>query len=306
MSGDARSGMTTAATLPLSLSQRDFVAPTGSVNASVRFEGELSVSALRRALGFVTQRHEALRMRLMRSGDRLLQRIVEPADSYDLDVVPVSDTAAAEERIATSLRSAKDLEKRGPLHVQLMKVAPAEHVLLLVIHTVAIDRYSLNLLLKELLTSYACYARDEEPRLPPAMRYVDYVLDETRRGVRLGAAEMHHWRHVLDGNRYPIPRLAERSADTGTWRAAVCSITSTECPSSSCSCRRLRCAAPWLRAPRSRPTARPRRCSKTRRRIRASSGRRSNAAGCSSSSSTRKCRSRSSVSRCRSSRLNEY
>lgn len=216
-------------TLPLSLAQMDFASPLGSVSASVRFKGELSLPALRRALAFVTRRHEGLRMRVVRFADRVLQRIVDAVDSYALEPVSVSDFAAAEERIAACLRSPFDLEKHGPLRMELMSVGPDDYVLLLVIHTVAVDRHSVKLLLEELLVSYDCYARNEEPRLPPAMRYTDYVLGEARYGQKLSDSQVEHWRSVLGGNRYPIPRRNGGSGlSGGTWKVAASSITSTE------------------------------------------------------------------------------
>ncbi len=215
--------------LPLSLAQKDFAFPRGNRNASVRFKGELSVPALRRALANILKRHEGLRMRVSRANGEPQQRIAEALDSFDLPVICVSDYAAAEQHLKVCVGSPVDLENDGPFHAQLLRVGADDHILLLAIHSIAIDAHALALLLRELLSSYDGYARGQEPTLPPAMRYSDYVLDELRCGEKLSAAQIRHWQPVLSGSRDPIPRRVDHPAGSiGTARAAASSITSTE------------------------------------------------------------------------------
>ena len=78
----------------------------------------------------------------------------------------------------------------GSLHAELMRVGEDDHVLLLVIHVIAIDAYAAGLFLRELLIWYEGYVRDQEPSLPAAMRYSDYVLSEARCGERLSDAQV--------------------------------------------------------------------------------------------------------------------
>ncbi len=221
--------MSAASVLPLSLAQRDFVFPRGNMNASIRLRGKLSLPALHRALGFILRRHEGLRMRLVRSSGLPRQRIAEEIDPYDMPVLEVADFAAAEQRLVAALRAPADLENEGPLHVELLRLGEEDHVLVLAVHTIAIDSHALGLLLRELLIAYDGYVQEREPSLPPAMRYRDCLSAEDRLGERLSDAQRQHWRAVLSGSRDPIPRREAPSAHTaGFSRSAVCSITAAE------------------------------------------------------------------------------
>lgn len=192
--------------LPLSLAQRDFIFPLGNINASVRLKGELSPAALADALHFVIRRHDGLRMRLVDRDGHLSQRIAEPPPHYDLPVVSVQDYAAAEERLAVRLRHTVDLGSDGPLFAELLRIEPTDHVLVIAIHAAAIDAHGLALLLRELLTAYDAYSREQEPSLPPATGYTEYLLAEAQLGERLNEAQLRYWRPLLSGARDPIPR----------------------------------------------------------------------------------------------------
>lgn len=223
--------MKAASTLPLTLVQRDHLfLPTVNHNLSIRFKGELSVPTLRRALAFIMRRHEALRMRVVRSsGNQPQQCLVKPIDSYDIPITCVENFVAIEDHIKTCLAAPTDLEKNGPLRAELIRVSENEHVLLLVIHAIVIDAHAVGLFIRDLLLSYDCYARGQDPSLPPAMSYSEYVLNEARCGETLSDAQVQYWRSVLSGSRNPISMREDRSAPSAArLRVVASSITSTE------------------------------------------------------------------------------
>jgi hypothetical protein len=222
--------MTAASTLPIGPSQRTALLSNFHANASIRFKGALSVPALRRALAFVMKRHEGLRMRIVRDDEHVRQYLVESIDRYDMPVLAVGSLAAAEERIRRACWSSPiDLAKDGPLHAELLKVGEDEHVLLLVIHYVVVDPFALGLFTKDLLHSYACYARGEEPLLPPAMRYSEHLLHEVQCGEGLTDPQLRYWRSVLSGSRAAIPRQEDHSTPSVVRQRIITrSITAVE------------------------------------------------------------------------------
>jgi amino acid adenylation domain-containing protein len=85
--------------------------------------------------------------------------------------------------------------------VALLRTAETEHVLLLTVHHIISDGWSLGVLIRELATAYAALVRGEEPDLEPLpLRYADYAAWQRERltGARL-AALMDHWKNHLAG-----------------------------------------------------------------------------------------------------------
>lgn len=216
--------------LPLSLSQMGAeLYPKANENASIRFHGNLSVPALSRALAFIMRRHEGLRMRVVHPNERPQQLLIGSVDSYDIPILAADNLAAAEDRITACLWTPTDLENDGPLRAELLRIGEDEHVLLLVIHVIAMDAYAAGLFVRELLIAYDFYTRDQWPSSPPAMQYSDYVLNEERCGEELSDAQLKYWRSVLGGSRHPIPKQEGCSArSAGQSRVLTSSITTIE------------------------------------------------------------------------------
>jgi Condensation domain len=213
--------------LPLSLSQREILYPKANTYSAIRFKGKLCTPVLCRALGFITRRHEGLRMRV--SGSKEQQYFVDPIDSYELNVVPAENLSAVEERIRTWLQRPADLENKGPFQAELLRLEESDHVLVLIIHAIVADNYLSGLLIGELLVAYDSHARDKEPALPTAMRYSDYVRNEVRCGKTLNDSQLKYWRSVLTGSRDPIPNREDYSAlSVGTSRVMTASLTAAE------------------------------------------------------------------------------
>src|SRR5688500_7915455 len=156
-----------AATAPLSFAQQrlwflDQLRPgTGVYNMSIqiRLEGELQVDALRGAVEALVARHEALRTTFPALDGEPVQSIGKPMP-VDLPVLDLSSTPAAErEAMARQLAAAEarypfDLARGPLLRTRLIRIEPAEHVLLVVVHHIVSDGWSMNVLVRELGTVY--------------------------------------------------------------------------------------------------------------------------------------------------------
>ncbi len=149
-------------TLPLSDAQRELwfasqlgneVSSAYNESSNIKLDGRLDVGALKRAFRQLVARHEALRTTILPSGDR--QRI-----SSDVDVdLPMRDftsleASAREDRvrdfISTELERPFDLSK-GPLfRAHLLRLEPARHMIVIVVHHIICDGWSLGILQRDL------------------------------------------------------------------------------------------------------------------------------------------------------------
>ncbi|HEV2733911.1 MAG TPA: condensation domain-containing protein, partial [Longimicrobiaceae bacterium] len=147
------------------------------VPAVVRLSGPLDVDALRRALEEVARRHETLRTVVRETEDGPVQVVLDAA-GLDLQV---EDAAGAilQERMREEVRRPFDLARGPVVRASLFRAAPAEHVLLLVIHAIAADGPSVGILQGELRALYGALSRGAPPPLPGLLaRYADVALRE--------------------------------------------------------------------------------------------------------------------------------
>ncbi|MET0398105.1 MAG: condensation domain-containing protein, partial [Longimicrobiaceae bacterium] len=151
------------------------------VPAVVRLAGRLDVDALRRSVEELARRHETLRTVVRETEDGPVQEVLA-AGSIDL---PVEDATGArlQERMRDTVRRPFDLARGPVFRAALFRAAPAEHVLLLVVHAIAADGPSMGILQGELRSLYAAFARGAPSPLPdPSARYSDLAMGERSRG----------------------------------------------------------------------------------------------------------------------------
>ncbi|HEV2735349.1 MAG TPA: amino acid adenylation domain-containing protein, partial [Longimicrobiaceae bacterium] len=183
----------------------------------VRLRGALDRAALEGALDRIVARHEALRTTFAAADDgRPVQRIAPPEESAfrlaDHDLRGHADAAAELRRlVAGEARAPFDLE-RGPLvRGRLARLADDDHVLLLTMHHVVSDGWSVGVLLEELSVLYGALLRGEADPLPPlAVQYADYAAWQ-RRWVtgEVLQRQADYWKQALAG----APELLELPAD---------------------------------------------------------------------------------------------
>ncbi|HYH81173.1 MAG TPA: amino acid adenylation domain-containing protein, partial [Longimicrobium sp.] len=178
-----------------------------NIPTAVRLTGALDAAALRRALGEIVHRHEALRTVFLPTPDGSAQ-VVHPAPrAFPL---PVHDLAGLERpradaeamRIARAEAEAPfDLTRDLMLRGVLVRVRPDEHLLVLDLHHVAGDGWSLGVLFGELAALYAAFSRGEpSPLAPPRVQYGDFAVwqREWLRGEVL-ERQLAYWRAALAG-----------------------------------------------------------------------------------------------------------
>ena len=198
--------------LPLSFAQRrlwllDQLLPSGSVYnlpRVVRLAGELDLEALRRAFDELVRRHESLRTRFeVHDGEPV--QVIEPRLSLALELedlsalAPAQREAEAQRRAQAEAQAPFDLE-RGPLvRARLLRLAPSEHWLLLSLHHIVTDGWSMGVLFNELSALYGAYRQGEaSPLAELPVQYADYALwqREWLQGEVL-EQQLAYWRQAL-------------------------------------------------------------------------------------------------------------
>ena len=166
----------------------------------LRLRGELHEPALRAALSRIVERHEALRTRFMTEGGEPCQVIDPPADfalrSVDLRGQP---PMAFQAHCVEAAEAPFDLA-RGPLiRGCLLRLADQEHVLLVTLHHIVGDAWSLGVLTRELSELYRAFIQDRTDPLPPlAIQYADYALwQRSPRQVQRVTEQLDYWRAQL-------------------------------------------------------------------------------------------------------------
>jgi len=181
-----------------------------------RLRGPLEVAALRASVAEIVRRHGALRTVLASEGGEIVQVVGEPAPSP----VPVVDLSALpperrrEEADAVARRAARrpfDL-RRGPLlRLLLPRLDDRDHLLVVAMHHVISDAWSLDVFARELAALYGAFAAGERPRLAaPARQYADYAAWQRQHlAGEVLDVQVEYWRRRLAG----APTVLDLPAD---------------------------------------------------------------------------------------------
>ncbi|WP_327237952.1 amino acid adenylation domain-containing protein [Streptomyces sp. NBC_01317] len=177
---------------------------------ALRLSGSLDRAALEAALGDVAVRHEILRTRFTgERADDLRQHVLDADDPAARPALSVtSATSAGEEELAGLLadRSGRefDLARQLPWRADLFALSDTEHVLLLVVHRIAGDDASLDIVVRDLAAAYGARREGRKPeRAPLSLQFADYALWEgellrgTEESDSLISDQLTYWKERL-------------------------------------------------------------------------------------------------------------
>ncbi|WNI16131.1 non-ribosomal peptide synthetase [Actinacidiphila sp. ITFR-21] len=202
--------------LPLSFAQRRlwflnrFEGPNATYNVplTLRLEGALDVPALRAALADVVGRHETLRT-VYPDADGTPHQLVLPAETASPQVEsadpPGGSTddgirAWVDAGVRKAMRTPFDVTADLPLRAWLFREAVDRHTLVVVVHHIAADGWSLDPLMRDLATAYRARLEGRAPEWAPLpVQYADYTLWQHRLLDAEGVADeqLGYWREVL-------------------------------------------------------------------------------------------------------------
>ncbi|MDI6104007.1 amino acid adenylation domain-containing protein [Actinoplanes sp. NEAU-A12] len=186
------------------LNQLEGATATYNMPFALRLTGRLDLAVLRAALLDVIDRHESLRTVFPAHDGVPVQHVLDPA-GVGLDLT-VEDLAATDlpEALTEGGRRPFDLTADLPLRARVFRLAPEEHVLLLVVHHIAGDGWSVAPLMRDLSQAYEARLHGHRPgweELP--VQYTDYSLWQRELlGEEHGVLQeqLDHWRTALAGS----------------------------------------------------------------------------------------------------------
>ncbi|MCI0423711.1 MAG: condensation domain-containing protein, partial [Acidobacteria bacterium] len=174
---------------PLSFAQQRLwflhqIAPESSVYnvpVALRLEGPLNPSALGEALNGLIRRHEVLRTTFTEVDGQPVATINLPPDE-SLPVLDLGTLPSAEQRVHVrqladeEARLPFDLERGSVIRARLLKLSDTAHVLLLTLHHIAVDGWSMHILAREMAELYAAVLNKRPARLPELLiQYADFA-----------------------------------------------------------------------------------------------------------------------------------
>ncbi|MFF4097585.1 amino acid adenylation domain-containing protein, partial [Streptomyces sp. NPDC001834] len=173
-----------------------------NITGALRLTGDLDVAALRAAMAGLVARHEALRTTFDSVDGRGVQSVHAPED-IDVPVRTVALSAPEDLDAALAAEAAIPFDLRtGPLvRALLVRLSECEHVLVLAMHHIVTDGWSMGVITRELSALYAAAVRGEDAALPePRIQYPDFAV--WQRAHLAGDAldgQLAHWRGKLAG-----------------------------------------------------------------------------------------------------------
>jgi len=211
-SGDREALLHSDRVLPLSFAQQrlwflDQLVPGNpfyNVPAAVRLTGQLDLMALKQAFNQIVHRHEALRTNFVKVDGQPTQIISANVNVFlplvDLRHLPAKERQLAAGQIATeSAQRPFNLATDPLLRVKLLQLDETEYVLLLNLHHIVSDGWSLGVLMRELGTLYTAFRANQSSPLPQLpIQYADFAhwQREWLQGEVL-SSQLSYWRSQL-------------------------------------------------------------------------------------------------------------
>ncbi|MDX3752858.1 non-ribosomal peptide synthetase [Streptomyces sp. AK08-02] len=159
------------------LNRLDGTAAPYNIPFAFRITGTLDRDALAVALEDLVERHEVLRTVFPEEDGTPVQRVVTVGPARTAMIRAETTEAGLAADLREAARHAFALTEETPLRATLFRLGPDEHVLLLVLHHIAGDGWSLKPLTRDLAAAFAARRRGEAPDWPALpTQYADYAL----------------------------------------------------------------------------------------------------------------------------------
>jgi len=154
-----------------------------NIPAIARLTGRLNVAALEQSLSEIVSRHESLRTTFAVQPDGLPVQVIGRARPLTLPVTDLTDWPQTEReaearRLATAEAGRPFVLTRGPLfRASLLRLSEHEHVLVLNVHHIVADGWSIGVLTRELAVLYEAFSQGHPSPLPELpIQYADFAL----------------------------------------------------------------------------------------------------------------------------------
>ncbi len=206
--------------LPISLTQLEFWVlaqlnpgiPIYNIPLAYRLTGLLNVTALAQSLVEIVQRHEALRTTFAILDGQVVQKIAQqpilPFSVVDLREFSKCKTerkAQARQLVTEEKNQPFHLEQDPLLRVKLLRLSDAEHLLIVTVHRLVCDGWSVGVFLQELTKLYEAFCNGQPSPLPDLpIQYADFVHWQQQWLQGVGAnggsplqTQLNYWKQQL-------------------------------------------------------------------------------------------------------------
>src|SRR5262249_30016761 len=192
---------------------------TGAYNmpCAVRLKGRLDVDALRRSLNEIVRRHEVLRTNFPTVNGEPRQRINNELSDFPIVSIDLTQTdesqreLEAREIVNEETRRGFDLATGPLIRTKLIKLDDDNHVLILVMHHIVSDGWSVEIIVKEVSQLYIEFAAGEQSPLSElTIQYPDYaVWQRTWLQGEVAESQLQYWKNQFER----APELLELPTD---------------------------------------------------------------------------------------------
>ncbi len=175
-----------------------------NVPVALRLEGAIDAALLKESLSELVRRHETLRTRFENVHGRPVQ-VIEPFDGLEFPVTDLSDDssdlAEARRQCMEEAQRPFDLSQPRMLRATLFRWRPTTHILMLTMHHIAADGWSLGVLLRELGILYQAFSAGKSSPLPELpVQYADFaVWQRNWLSGEVLEKQLSYWKQQLEG-----------------------------------------------------------------------------------------------------------
>ncbi len=217
---DTLSSLALQTTVPLSYAQQrlwflfklEGASSTYNILLASRFKGRWDVDVLIKSFQYLVQRHECLRTTFSENSDGVVQQTVH--DSLDFNLEKKDFSSYSETKKQQLLKRAKtdlscscfNIEVAPLSRIVLIHYGDNEWILLIAMHHIIGDGWSLGILSRELREAYLCYAKGRTPKLPDIkINYRDYSLWQQRpKQTEWIEQGIKRWCKLLENSEYKL------------------------------------------------------------------------------------------------------
>ncbi|MEP0858565.1 amino acid adenylation domain-containing protein [Trichocoleus sp. DQ-U1] len=180
--------------------------PDYNIPAPVRLVGQLDVAALEQSFNEIVRRHEIFRTRFVMEGQPIQE--IAPTLTVTFPVIDVQAFPEAEREgkiqqlISQEALKPFDLTQAPLFRIQLLQLGEEEHILVLVLHHIIFDLWSIGVMLQEVTELYKAFTTGEISLLPELpIQYADFAVWQ-RQYLQGEVLEKHlsYWKQQLSGN----------------------------------------------------------------------------------------------------------
>ncbi|MGK7926524.1 MAG: amino acid adenylation domain-containing protein [Spirulina sp.] len=182
-----------------------------NIASAFKLAGNLNRVALEQSLGAIASRHESLRTTFESDRDGIPYQQINPPETISLPAIAVSEGEHIENAIQSEIQQPFDLTRDRLIRCQLLQLSPTLHILLVTIHHIVADGWSMGIFRREISQLYRAFSRGlPSPLSPLTIQYADFAHWQRQwLSDRVLETQLSYWQQQLAG----IPPLLNLPTD---------------------------------------------------------------------------------------------